>query len=356
MKRSAVALAGGVILYLMGGILASRALTRAGPPSSPAPAAYVPADVSGPFAVAQWTAEWRDASRARTVPVRIYYPRDGAGPFPVIIFSHGLGGSRDGYSYLGERWASRGYVSVHPQHEGSDSALLHSSRPFKALRDAAADLKNALDRPKDITFVLNMLTRLNGQEDFPLRGRLDLARVGVGGHSFGAYTALASAGRVFDLAPAGTVSLGDPRIRACVAMSAPVQNRERDCPGYRGIKIPCLHMTGTEDGSPLGRASGRGGGSGIVGNTTPALRRVPFDCISGPDQYLVIFRGGDHMVFSGRAIQRPRPTDSLFQKLTQEATTAFWDAYLKGDAAARAWLAGGGFRHALGASGTFEEK
>lgn len=354
MNRSAFALAGGVVLSLVGGILGAPAQTGAAPPSSPAPAAYVPAAEPGPFAVAQWTAEWRDASRSRTVPVRIYYPRDGAGPFPVIIFSHGLGGSRDGYSYLGERWASRGYVSVHPQHEGSDSALLHSPRPFKALREAAADPKNALDRPKDITFVLDMLTRLNGEAGFPPRGKLDLDRVGVGGHSFGAYTALASAGRAFDLPAIGAVSLGDPRIRACVAMSAPVQNRERDCPGYRGIRIPCLHMTGTEDGSPLGR--GGGGGTIVVGDTTPALRRVPFDCIPGPGQYLVIFKGGDHMVFSGRVLQRPRPTDPLFQKLTQEATTAFWDAYLKGDASARAWLAGGGFGRALGTSGTFEEK
>ncbi len=328
-----------------------------GPPPVPRGPDYRPADVPGPYAVAQWTADWVDASRSRTVPVRIYYPAEGAGPFPVIVFSHGLGGSRDGYSYLGERWASRGYVSVHPQHVGSDSAILRSLRPLKALRDAAADPRNAVNRPEDITFVLDTLTRLNSSQGFPLRGRLDMGRVGVGGHSFGAYTALASAGRTFVLPTAGRASFGDPRIRACVAMSAPVQDRERDCPGYGTIRIPCLHMTGTQDQSPFGLGQPKAhAGESVVGGTPAAFRRVPFDCIGAPGQYLVVFQGGDHMVFSGRALERPRPTDPVFQKLILEATTAFWDAYLKGDRKAVAWLAEGGFEGALGSSGTFEKK
>src|SRR5579863_6163408 len=67
--------------------------------------------------------EWQDASRDREVPVKIYYPTNGAGPFPVIIFSHGLGGSREGYAYLGEDWVAHGYVSVHVQHHGSDQGI-----------------------------------------------------------------------------------------------------------------------------------------------------------------------------------------------------------------------------------------
>src|ERR1044071_3671029 len=66
----------------------------------------------------------RDASRNRDVPVKIYYPRskDPQEKFPVIVFSHGAGGSKDGYAYLGETWAQAGYVCVHPEHFGSDKA------------------------------------------------------------------------------------------------------------------------------------------------------------------------------------------------------------------------------------------
>jgi hypothetical protein len=62
---------------------------------------------------------WHDATRNRDVPAKIYYPTTAPSKLPVIIFSHGLGGSRTGYSYLGKFWASHGYVSVHLTHVGS---------------------------------------------------------------------------------------------------------------------------------------------------------------------------------------------------------------------------------------------
>lgn len=331
------------------------------PPKAP-PAAYQPAEGLGPYAVAEWTAEWEDAVRSRTVPVRIYFPEGAPGLLPMVVFSHGLGGSRDGYRYLGERWASRGYVSVHLQHPGSDGDLMKEPRPLLAVRRAAANPRNLVDRPKDVTFALDTLARLSGDTSFPLKGRLDWTRVGAAGHSFGAYTALAASGRRF--ARGGdAVSLGDPRVRACVALSSPSQGKERDCPAYRDIKVPCLHMTGTEDGSEEGGEEGRSGRLGrgahpenLIGDTPAAFRRVPYDCISGVPEYLVTFEGGDHMVFSGRARKEPKPTDARFQQLTGMATTAFWDAYLKGDALARQWLDAGGFNRALGAAGTFEQK
>src|SRR3954466_11902689 len=57
--------------------------------------------------------EWHDTARDRDVPAKIYFPTAGGGPFPVIIFSHGLGGTREGYEYLARQWAANGYVCVH---------------------------------------------------------------------------------------------------------------------------------------------------------------------------------------------------------------------------------------------------
>src|SRR5271170_3301939 len=76
--------------------------------------------------------EWFDASRNRKVPVKIYYPNTSDGVFPVIIFSHGLGGSREGYEYLGRHWAACGYVSVHVQHLGSDNRVWQDAAPGEA--------------------------------------------------------------------------------------------------------------------------------------------------------------------------------------------------------------------------------
>jgi len=46
----------------------------------------------------------------------------------------------------------------------------------------------------------------------------------------------------------------------------------------------------------------------------------------------------------------------LFQDLIRQGTIAFWDAYLKGDAKAKSWLARGGYAAELGKDGNFEEK
>ncbi|MCJ2046364.1 hypothetical protein MKK58_17755 [Methylobacterium sp. J-078] len=69
--------------------------------------------------------EWVDPSRDRAVPARLYWPAASTrkGPIPLIVFSHGLGGSRKGYGYLGEGWSGRGTASLHIQHVGSDQTL-----------------------------------------------------------------------------------------------------------------------------------------------------------------------------------------------------------------------------------------
>ena len=63
-----------------------------------------------------------DLSRDRKLPVRVYFPETKAAA-PVVILSHGLGGSCDNNPYLGNHWAKRGYVVVFVQHPGSDESV-----------------------------------------------------------------------------------------------------------------------------------------------------------------------------------------------------------------------------------------
>ncbi len=289
--------------------------------------------------------EWLDAKRNRPVPVKIYFPQTGGGPFPVIIFSHGLGGSREGYEYLGRYWAARGYVSVHLQHLGSDAAVWQDTpitNLMTNMRKAAANLDNAANRPADVSFAIDRLEKLN-QEKSPLKNRLDLTRLGVAGHSFGAFTTLAVAGQVFITPGDKEISYGDPRVKAAVAMSAPVPARRNTLDRAFGkIKIPVLHMTGTKDSSP-------------IGETRPEERRVAFDHIHGADQYLLTLTGGDHMIFGGVSRELPADKQKQFKDFICESSTAFWDAYLKGDTKSRAWLTND-FKIALSTNGTFEIK
>jgi predicted dienelactone hydrolase len=299
---------------------------------------------SGPEKVETVTYNWTDESRNRQVPVKLYFPKTGKGPFPVVIFSHGLGGSRDGYEYLGRHWASHGYVSVHVEHLGSNADVWKgNANPMQAMQGAAAALTNAVYRPKDISFAIDQMERMNRGQS-PLAGRLDMKRIGVAGHSFGAYTTLAVAGEVF-VGPMGReLSLADPRVKAAIPMSAPVpKNRERFKTAFDKIKIPCLHMTGTLDDSP-------------IGETQAKDRRVPFDHIQGATQYLITFQGGDHMIFSGRRRRGDGEKDARFQDLIRMSSTAFWDAYLRDDPHAAAWLAEGGLETVLGRDGVLEKK
>ncbi len=298
----------------------------------------------GPQEVETITYDWLDAKRERPVPVRVYYPKTGAGSVPVIVFSHGLGGSRDGYAYLGRHWASHGYVSVHLQHKGSDTEVWRGkANPVKAMRETAVDPRNAIARTRDVRFAIDRLEQMN-RETPPLQGRLDLARVGMAGHSFGAHTTLAVAGQTYTPL-LGKPKTADPRVKAAIPMSSPVPPRQRGLDAvYQHIRIPCFHMTGTLDSS-------------IIRETDPKQRRVPFDHTHGADQYLVTFAGGDHMVFSGHRRRFGDGTkDPLFHDLIRRSTTAFWDAYLKGDAEAMTWFSGDGFEKVLGANGVFEKK
>ena len=312
--------------------------------ATPAPQTDPPYGRSGSQAVASVEFNWHDDSRNRDVPVKIYYPITNTAPCPIIIFSHGLGGSRDGYEYLGRHWASRGYVSVHPTHIGSDTSILRTGHPYQAMQQAVTDLKNAIDRPKDVSFVIDQLATMNRSNE-TFKGRLALDRIGIAGHSFGGYTVLASSGQTFALTGGRDQTLGDPRIKVAIAMSAPAKRVDDATLDrmYGSITIPCFHMTGTKDNSP-------------IGDTKAADRRIPFDHMRGADNYLLILTGGDHMVFSGRLLPVSREKDERFHELILAGSTAFWDAYLRNDAAAKAWLSGGSFKSAVGTDGTFETK
>ena len=143
----------------------------------------------------------------------------------------------------------------------------------------------------------------------------------------------------------GNLALKDKRIKAIVPMSAtaPLANLDR---AFADIKIPTLLMSGTLDDSP-------------IGGTKAKDRRVPFDRIAGAEKFFINFEGGDHMIFSGRFVKgsnEQRKMDADFQRCIKQSSLAFWNAYLKNDDTARAWLSGKGLAEYLGKLATVEVK
>lgn len=297
-------------------------------------------------AVDELLLEWRDAARQRTLPVKCYLPvlRPGAAAPPVILFSHGLGGSRTGYSYLGRYWAEHGLAVVHLQHPGSDETVWRGKGPavMENLR-GAVNLKQSVERLKDVAFAVAELQRLARKEG-RFHGRLDPERIGMAGHSFGANTTLWAAAVAGGFPVPGVPPL--PEIKAAVLLSPSPAGLDAV---YPSIRIPCLHLTGTEDHSP-------------IRDMTLAQRREPFERITGVPEYLVVFTGGDHLVFSDRNGPRAgwgqgknRALDGRLQPAIQQATLAFWKAFLQGSKPARNWLDGQGKSSLAGLIGPLGE-
>lgn len=299
----------------------------------------------GIYPVASSVAEWTDAARHRTLPVKVYMPRGAQGDLPVVFFSHGLGGSREGGKEWGEHWASHGYLAIHLQHPGSDEAVWKGAglSAAKAMREAASP-QQLQARADDIHFALDELARRKRAGEAPFAAA-DLDRIGLAGHSFGAVTTLGAGGQSYPRSPHADSPLRDERIKAIVALSPNGRERAGDLDRQFGtIRIPALTITGTRDGDILGDG------------TTPEDRRKPYAHMQGPDKYLAVFEGGDHMVFGGHTMRRaPTPIDRAIQSGTRAIMVAFWDAYLRRDADAKAWLASAA-PHALGSMAEFRAK
>lgn len=265
----------------------------------------------------------------RVLPIRIYLP-EMAKPAPVILFSHGLGGSRDNNPYLGNHWAKRGYVVVFIQHPGSDEAVWRDApraARMAAMKDAAS-AKNLILRAKDVPAVIDELTTWNADKDHPLHARLDLKHIGMSGHSFGAVTTQAVAGQVM---AGGNVSFLEPRLSAAVMFSPSPPKVGDPATAFSPIRIPCLLMTGTLDTSP-------------IGNTAPEDRLKVFPHLTHAPAWQVVFDKATHMSFGDRDLQGSPEAGNRYHPAILALSTAFWDAELRDNQEAEAWLAGEGVK------------
>ncbi|MEI7945604.1 MAG: dienelactone hydrolase [bacterium] len=283
-----------------------------------------------------------DTQRKRNIPIRVYLPAT-TSPAVVILFSHGLGGSREGSTYLGKHWSSRGYVAVFLQHPGSDTSVWKekpASQRMSAMREAASG-QNFLDRVKDVPAVLDQLERWNKEAGHTLAGKLNLTKVGMSGHSFGAVTTQAVSGQTIigDKAP-----FTDPRIAAAVIMSPSSPRRGTAQSAFGKITLPWLLMTGTKDVSP-------------IGDIDVASRLAVYPALPAGSKYELLLNAADHSAFT----DRPLPTDNQNRNPNHHRSilalsTAFWDAYLLNNTSAKTWLNGEGAKSVLEKADKWQRK
>ncbi len=241
------------------------------------------AQESAPFEVLDL--DWEDSARQRAVPVRLHLPNSPQ-RLPLVVFSHGIGGSRRGYSWLGQHLARHGVASLHLQHVGSDRQVWTGGSVFNIvgrLQGAAQD-QEAVARVHDLRFALDTLLRSEWA------ARIDEQRLVAAGHSYGANTTLLACGARVERA--GQLhDLRDERLRAAVVISAPPFYGEADPSRIlQSVTVPSLHVTCTED---IIR---------IPGYYSGAEDRVAvFDATGSPRKWLAVFQGGSHSMFTDRA-------------------------------------------------------
>ncbi len=286
---------------------------------------------------------WTDAQRGgRTIPWRIYRPKALAALAPVIIYSHGGGGTRETGQQFGEHLASHGFISLHIQHAGSDRDAFRNDR--QQISAAARDPQVGRVRFEDVLFAFRQI-----QGGAPALTTLaDPARVGIAGHSLGAITAQIAAGMAvtgFDQ------SLAVPQLKGAFALSPspPRDGYGEASAAFRRMLMPIFHLTGTKDDAPNGDFA------------APA-RRVPFEAISGVKQYLLILENANHFTFGGDPDPRLMgrsfgyPALPRHHDLIKAAAVAFWRAILLGSPEDATFLDGGGYKALLGPGDSFEVK
>jgi predicted dienelactone hydrolase len=286
------------------------------------------------------------APAGRRVPIKVHVPATG-GPYPVVVVSHGAGGNWDTHFAQAQDLASHGYAVLCVEHVGSNrDRLTQGLRVARNLDAMIRDADEVLARPRDVSFAIDQAKEWNETHE-TLRGRLDLARVGAMGHSFGAFTTMVACGMrpalewlVPTVAPGKGLGpdMRDPRVRCGVALSPQgVGEPFFLAESFGSLAVPLLGISGTKDEQQAGQPA--------------TARKDAFARWPKGGNAFVWLANAKHLDFTDSAGSGSRALPSTtrddVQAITRVATLAFFDLHLKSEAAAANRLTAEGLRPAL---------
>ncbi|MCA9277790.1 MAG: alpha/beta fold hydrolase [Phycisphaeraceae bacterium] len=256
-----------------------------------------------------------DDARNKDLKIRVVYPislRDESEndtKLPFIVFSHGLFGSGEMYDPLTFHWAANGYIVVQPTH--SDSKNL-PRRERLTMREGLRDWSN---RPKDVSFVLDSIATL--EEQVPdIAGHIDTARIGVGGHSYGAMTSQLIAG----VTPRTREDLSDQRAKAVLLISPQGENNILSSSAWDTLRGPVMTISGSNDTS--------------IENEPAEWRKQPFEHSPAGRHVLVWIDEAYHSFggITGRqrlSISDRAKPNAEHVKIVQQTSLAYWNTALR---------------------------
>lgn len=256
----------------------------------------------------------------RPVPVKIFYP-EAAGPYPLIVLSHGTFSNRNRYDRIGEFWAGQGYVVMIPQHIDADYGVKPSGYGVMqgVVRTRVADMSLVLDGLDDIEAAVP-----------DLAGKITPDEYVAAGHSIGTQVAMLVTGAHFRTAFNGEeMAAPESRYRALILVTDPGKMRLMPLDMWIASAVPTFMATGTDDYGLMGSR----------GEPTEAQTEILSMGVA-PDalRYELLLEGGDH--YFGGLIQKEVDAEPDHEGLAlfNATSTAFLDAVMKDDLRARAYL------------------
>ncbi len=238
----------------------------------------------------------------RTLPALILYPAQGSpgfekqtinakaqdGPWPLVVFSHGVTGSGPAYATTLRVLASAGYVVIAPDYPLS-----------KGNADGGPVVTDVAEQTRDVAFLIDQLLAASKATSGPFAGLIDSGRIGLAGHSLGAITSLGAG---------YNACCTDARIKAVAEWAGiffPLESKGKVAPSSKGRPLLILH--GTDDKTVNYR----------FGRAVYALLGAP--------KYFITLPGTGHVVSYIQGVGTPQ------SKVVTLATIDFFDRYLKGD-------------------------
>lgn len=297
------------------------------------------------------------------------------GKYPLVIYLPGLGESEDAAADLRNAWARSGYVVLSLQPLKKDAEVWSSdaarSHDFTFLRHEMYASATVSERLESLSMLIGYLKQ-QAATDGPAVQRMDLSRIAIAGFDIGAYTAMIAAGE----APQNVVHarLAVP-VGAVIALSPYADFTGSDFEvRYRKIGMPVLSVTSDAD-------------SDMHGSVPPSLHQAPFQYMPPGNKYLLLLTGASHAAIGDEDISGPAsaasdspPPESgggdgdadsgssshprkgssgaeadeqaayvrgagasptrhaMMEVALEQASTAFLNAYIKGDSFSLDWL------------------
>jgi len=291
-----------------------------------------------------------EANTARTVPVLARIP-EGAGPFPVVIWSHGGGFNAQGHVLLGKDWATafaeQGYVALtlgHPPFTKEAGEYLCAVGKIPAAEcstDAAADEDSALVgmlKQLDILAVLDKLKTLSDESVGRGGPALDLTKVIAAGWSAGARGPLLIMGSKLKTTPSAPIyARPDSRVAAVIALSPAG-------PGFGGYYDDGTETSWSQLRGPVFIGTGDNDVKVNKPELTGPIRRFPFSAQPADGTRRLLYSKlpvgvGGHDTFNLADAASPDQRLSRLSRALRSSVLAFLDANVKTDATAKDWLA-----------------